>query len=131
MWADLIIFQFPIYWFNVPGKLKLYMDEVLNMVNFIRLQILMVKGGLMKKRSTSYPQLGMHQEEAFNNLTTFLMEKDVDDILISFHKTMEFCGLKEKKNTIFHNVVKILNLNLTNKQWKIIFKRIVNMDVKE
>ncbi len=26
LWADLIIFQFPIYWFNVPGKLKLYME---------------------------------------------------------------------------------------------------------
>ena len=27
LWADLIIFQFPIYWFNVPGKLKLYLTR--------------------------------------------------------------------------------------------------------
>ena len=30
----------------------------------------------------------------------------MDDILISFHKTMEFCGLKKRKTLSFHNVVK-------------------------
>ena len=45
-------------------------------------------------------------EEAFNNSTAFFNGKDVDDILISFHKTMEFCGLKKRKTLSFHNVVK-------------------------
>ena len=28
IWADDIIFQFPVYWFGVPWKLKKYIDEV-------------------------------------------------------------------------------------------------------
>jgi len=28
LWADLIFIQFPIYWFQVPGKLKQYLDDV-------------------------------------------------------------------------------------------------------
>ena len=63
LWADLIIFQFPIYWFNAP-------------------------------------------EEVFNNPAAFFDGKNVDDVLISFHKTMEFCGLKKRKTLSFHNVVK-------------------------
>lgn len=28
LWADVVIYQTPIYWFSVPGLLKTYMDEV-------------------------------------------------------------------------------------------------------
>lgn len=28
LWADIIIYQTPIYWFSVPGLCKTYMDEV-------------------------------------------------------------------------------------------------------
>lgn len=28
LWADIIIYQTPIYWFSVPGLFKTYMDEV-------------------------------------------------------------------------------------------------------
>ena len=45
-------------------------------------------------------------EEVFNNPAAFFDGKNVDDVLISFHKTMEFCGLKKRKTLSFHNVVK-------------------------
>ena len=96
LWADLIIFQFPIYWFNVPGKLKLYMDKVFEYC----------QGGLMKEKEYILSTTWNAPEEAFNNSTAFFNRKDVDDILISFHKTMEFCGLKKRKTLSFHNVVK-------------------------
>ncbi|MGQ7155828.1 NAD(P)H-dependent oxidoreductase, partial [Escherichia coli] len=28
LWADVVIYQTPIYWFSVPGLFKTYMDEV-------------------------------------------------------------------------------------------------------
>ena len=28
LWADTIIFQFPVYWFSVPSSLKKYFDDV-------------------------------------------------------------------------------------------------------
>lgn len=51
LWADLIIFQFPIYWFNVPGKLKLYFDEVFEYNQFYSFADKYGTGGLMKGKS--------------------------------------------------------------------------------
>lgn len=106
LWADLIIFQFPIYWFNVPGKLKLYMDEVFEYGQFYSFADTYGQGGLMKNKEYILSTTWNAPEEVFNNPAAFFDGKNVDDVLISFHKTMEFCGLNKRKTLSFHNVVK-------------------------
>ena len=98
--------QFPIYWFNVPGKLKLYMDEVFEYGQFYSFADTYGQGGLMKNKEYILSTTWNAPEEVFNNPAAFFDGKNVDDVLISFHKTMEFCGLKKRKTLSFHNVVK-------------------------
>lgn len=105
-WADIIIFQFPIYWFNVPGKLKLYMDEVFEYGQFYSFADQYGKGGLLKGKQYVLSTTWNAPEEAFGNPNEFFKGKTVDDILVPFHRTMEFCGLSHKKTLSFHNVVK-------------------------
>ncbi len=40
LWADVVIYQTPIYWFSVPGLFKTYMDEVYeSFFNFLIIHI--------------------------------------------------------------------------------------------
>ena len=75
------------------------MDKVFEYGQFYSFADIYGQGGLMKEKEYILSTTWNAPEEAFNNSTAFFNGKDVDDILISFHKTMEFCGLK--KNTIF------------------------------
>lgn len=82
------------------------MDEVFEYGQFYSFADTYGQGGLMKNKEYILSTTWNAPEEAFNNPTTFFDGKDVDDILISFHKIMEFCGLKKRKTLSFHNVVK-------------------------
>ncbi|MGT2846770.1 NAD(P)H-dependent oxidoreductase [Streptococcus massiliensis] len=108
-WADLIIFQFPIYWFNVPGKLKLYMDQVFEYGQFYTFADEYGSGGLLKDKSYILSTTWNAPEEVFNHPDKFFEGKSVDDLFIPFHKTMEFCGLNHQGTLSFHNVVKAPN----------------------
>ena len=75
MWADLIIFNFLFIGFNVPGKLKLYMDVSFEYGQFYSFADTYGQGGLMKNKEYILSTTWNAPEEAFINLTTFLMEK--------------------------------------------------------
>lgn len=106
LWADIIIFQFPVYWFNVPGKLKLYMDEVFEYNQFYSFSEKYGSGGLMKDKSYILSSTWNAPEESFSMMGEFFEGYSADEILISVHKTMEFCGFTKRKSLSFHNVVK-------------------------
>lgn len=74
LWADLIIFQFPIYWFNVPGKLKLYMDEVFEYGQFYSFADVYGQGG--------YSFIDV--EESFQDLKDYL-----DNLSVKFGFTYQ------------------------------------------
>ncbi len=111
-WADLIIFQFPIYWFNVPGKLKLYLDDVFEYGQFYSFADKYGKGGLMKGKEYIISSTWNAPEYTFNDNNEFFNGRNVDEILISFHKAMEFCGFTQRETLSFHNVVKEPNFEL-------------------
>ncbi|EJR82275.1 MULTISPECIES: NAD(P)H-dependent oxidoreductase [Bacillus] len=106
LWADLIIYQFPIYWFSVPGKLKLYMDEVFEYNQFYSFAEKYGAGGLMKGKSYILSTTWNAPKHAFKTEGEFFGNKDVDDVLLPIHKTMQFCGFTKRKSISFHNVVK-------------------------
>ncbi|HGZ4935190.1 NAD(P)H-dependent oxidoreductase [Enterococcus faecalis] len=106
LWADTVVFQFPIYWFDVPGKLKLYMDEIFEYNQFYSFADKYGTGGLMKNTSYMLSTTWNAPISEFNNDQGFFEGKNVDDVLLPFHKTMQFCGFTQKKSISFHNVVK-------------------------
>ena len=82
------------------------MDEVFEYGQFYSFADTYGQGGLMKNKEYILSTTWNAPEEVFNNPAAFFDGKNVDDVLISFHKTMEFCGLKKRKTLSFHNVVK-------------------------
>ncbi|MTT30478.1 flavodoxin family protein [Terrilactibacillus sp. BCM23-1] len=105
VWADTIIFQTPVYWFNVPGLLKTYIDEVYRSGIFFSGRGEYGRGGLFKDKHYMLSTTWNAPREAFQNETAFLGGKTVDDIFLGFHKTQEFVGMKKLETFTVHDVV--------------------------
>ncbi|MFD2617190.1 NAD(P)H-dependent oxidoreductase [Terrilactibacillus laevilacticus] len=105
VWADTIIFQTPVYWFNVPGLLKTYIDEVYKHGIFFSGPSEYGRGGLFKDKYYMLSTTWNAPVEAFQKETAFLGGNTVDDIFLGFHKTQEFVGLKKLETFTVHDVV--------------------------
>jgi len=105
-WADTVIIQFPVYWFSSPAKLKFYMDEVFEYEQFYSFADKYGTGGLLKDKKYMLSTTWNAPENIFNNKNEFFEGKSVDDILISTHKALQFCGLMPLPSFSVHNVVK-------------------------
>ena len=98
--ADLIIYQYPIYWFNVSAALKKYMDQVYTH-GYKKLyagdstshkpygQQGLLKGKYMLSVTFNAP------ESIFNPTDGLFANKNTDDVLYSMHKTQQYLGLKK------------------------------------
>ena len=75
LWADVVIYQTPIYWFSVPGLFKTYMDEVYEYGLFFKGADEYGTGGLLKRKSICSLQLGMHLKKHLEIRRSSLKEK--------------------------------------------------------
>lgn len=109
LWADLVIFQFPIYWFQVPGKLKQYFDDVFAFHEFYGSGPHYGDNGLMKDTKYFLSTTWNAPEYAFNDQKEFFEGKDIDDVLFPIHCAFKYCGFKpydeEIKSLAFLDVV--------------------------
>lgn len=110
LWADLVIIQFPIYWFQVPGKLKLYMDDVFGFYEFYGSGKRYGQNGLMNSTKYLLSTTWNAPKYAFNDEKEFFGGKDVDDVLFPMYCAFKYCGFKpfdENRRTLsFHDVIK-------------------------
>ncbi len=104
-WADLVITQTPVYWFNTPWIYKKYIDEVLTTA-LVQGKIVIDDGRTRSDLSKQYGTGGISQgkrfllsstwnapKEAFNDKDQILFEgKTVDDALINISAAYKFCG---------------------------------------
>lgn len=119
VWADVIIYHTPVWWFQLPYKLKEYIDEVFTAGH---------QNGIYKNdgrsRSTANPKLGygtgglLHgrrymlttswnaPNEAFTVAGEFFEQHNVDEILIGAHKMNQFIGLSKIEGFHFHEMEK-------------------------
>ncbi len=104
-WADIIIFQTPVYWFSVPALLKQYLEEVYQHGLFFKGSNDYGSGGLLINKKYMLSTTWNAPKEAFNNPMGFFKGLSVDDILISFHETQRFVGMKALPSFSCHNVV--------------------------
>lgn len=117
-WADMIIYNTPIWWFQVPNRLKKYIDEVFTAGH--QNGIYANDGRSRKKPAINYGTGGlMHGKKYMVNTTwnapetaftlpgEFFDQTSVDDgVLFGFHKMNQFAGLERVGGFHFHDLEK-------------------------
>ncbi len=108
--ADLIIFQFPVYWFSIPALMKKYIDEVYAYGVFFGMGEEDAKygfgNGLMNEKTYMFSITSNAPETAFNDKEQFFEGQSLDQFLFHMHKTNKFCGMNGLKSFAAYNVIK-------------------------
>ena len=117
-WADVIIYHTPIWWFQVPNRLKKYIDDVFTAghqngmyasdgrsrknpaVNY-------GTGGLMQGKKYMVTSSWNAPDTAFTLPGEFFDQTPVDDgVLFGFHKMNRFIGMERIAGFHFHDLEK-------------------------
>lgn len=120
LWADLIIWHTPIWWFQLPFKLKQYIDEVLHNEGHGTLykndgrtrtnpEMNFGTGGLLQDQKYMITTSWNAPEGAFTIDNEFMNRTSVDEgVLFGFHIAMKFIGLTNLEGFHFYDVIKRL-----------------------
>ncbi len=103
--ADIVIFHAPIFWISIPTKFKIYIDKVLGLGDTISENNLYGGAGCMKGKKYILSTTWNASKDQFNNKDGFFEDKSVDDVLISFHKLMQFYGFLKLPSITFYSVI--------------------------
>ncbi len=118
VWADVVIYHFPIWWFQVPHGLKQYIDVVFTEGHRKGMyrsdgrkmdnpNINYGTGGLLHGRKYMVTTSWNAPATAFTLPGEFFNETSVDDgILFGFHRMNAFLGMTPLKGIHFHDVEK-------------------------
>ncbi|WP_407483590.1 NAD(P)H-dependent oxidoreductase [Elizabethkingia meningoseptica] len=133
-WADVVVYHFPVWWFQVPNRLKFYIDEVFTAGH---------KNGIYESdgRSRSNPQINygtgglMHGKKyfvttswnapdtAFTMEGEFFQQKSVDEgVLFGFHRMNAFTGMELLGSFHLHDMEKNATIERIN-QYEIEYKK--------
>ncbi len=104
VWASVVIFQFPVYWFHMPWGMKKYIDEVFmdgrgkifNDDGRTRTDPTRKygSGGRMMRRKYMLSTTWNAPSEAFGDETQLFDGKGVDDVFFALHKAQQFVGFE-------------------------------------
>ena len=118
-WADIVITQTPVYWFNTPWMHKKYIDEVFTTA-LVQGRIVKDDGRTRSDVTKQYGSGGLSQGkkyllsatwnapiEAFDDIDQNLFEgKSDDDALINLSANYKFCGFEPLRGFHLHDVMK-------------------------
>lgn len=118
VWADVVIYHFPIWWMYLPFSLKEYFDKVLTAGH--RKGLYYSDGRKANNPERNYGTGGLMQGTRYLVTTTwnapktaftlpeeFFQGRSVDDgVLFPFHRMNAFCGLEPLPSKHFHDVEK-------------------------
>jgi len=117
-WADIIIYHTPIWWFQVPNRLKKYIDEVFTAGHNNGIyasdgrsrknpEINYGKGGLMHGKQYMVTSSWNAPDTAFTLEGESFDQTPVDNgILFGFHKMNQFTGMSRIPGFHFHDLEK-------------------------
>jgi len=118
VWADVVIYHTPIWWFQVPHALKQYIDLVFTEGHAKGIYhsdgrtsenpaINYGTGGMLHGRQYMLTSSWNAPREAFTLPNEFFNETSVDDgVLFGFHRMNAFTGMTPLKSLHFHDVEK-------------------------
>ena len=104
LWADIIVFQFPVFWFTAPALLHQYIQDIYEYGIFYTSSKEYGKGGLLKGKQYMFSTTWGASEEAFRGGLWTDCHKP-DDVLLPLHKTQEYIGLSALPTFACLNVV--------------------------
>lgn len=119
IWADIIILQGPVYWFDLPWIYKKYVDEVFT-AGMFQQSFLSDDGRTREDPSKQYGTGGKMQgkkymlsltwnapKEAFGDKNQILFQgKTVDEVFINNTTNYRFCGVEILPSFSCHDVMK-------------------------
>ena len=117
-WANLIVYNMPIWWFQVPNRLKKYIDEVFTAGHGNGIYksdgrshknpaINYGTGGLMHGKKYMVNTTWNAPDAAFTLPGEFFDETSVDDgVLFGFHRMNAFTGMDKIQGYHFHDLEK-------------------------
>ena len=117
-WADVVIYNTPIWWFQVPNLFKKYIDEVFTAGHQNGIynsdgrsrsnpDINYGTGGLMHGKKYMVNSTWNAPETAFTLPNEFFYQTSVDDgVLFGFHKMNAFTGMEKIQGFHFHDLEK-------------------------
>ncbi|MDT3424816.1 modulator of drug activity B [Paenibacillus forsythiae] len=106
LWADVVIYQTPIYWFSVPGLLKTYMDEVYEYGLFFKGADQYGRGGLLTGKKYMFSTTWNAPEQAFNDPAEFFKGESLEGAIAHLHRVQEFLGMEPLKSFACYDVIK-------------------------
>lgn len=129
-WADIILFQYPVYWMSVPWLSKKYIDEVFSAgqgtvtyANDGRTRSDASKrygsGGLMHGKQYMLSLTYNCPASEFSNKEGFFEGLSLDETHVAVHKTFQFCGASALATFSVHDIFKgDLNLETEKKRFQ-------------
>ncbi len=117
-WADIIVYHFPIWWFQVPNRLKFYIDEVFTAGHNngiykndgrsrVNPAINYGTGGMLGGRKYMVTTSWNAPQTAFTIEGEFFDQHSVDEgVLFGFHRMNAFTGMKLLGTFHFHDMEK-------------------------
>ncbi|WP_294964654.1 NAD(P)H-dependent oxidoreductase [Sulfurimonas sp.] len=117
VWADYILFQFPVYWMGVPWITKKYIDEVFSAgdhngiyINDGRTRSDATKrygsGGLLQGTKYMLSLTYNCPISEFSDKDGFFDGLSLDEANIATHKTFQFCGAEPLETYSVHDIFK-------------------------
>ncbi len=130
VWADYVIFQYPVYWMSMPWLAKKYFDEVLTQGKHYAsdgrsredASKTYGSGGLLKGKYMLSLTYNCPVSE-FDNEKGFFDGLSLDEAHIAVHKIFQFCGMTPLKSYAVHDIFKgDLNLDLELEKFEKVLK---------
>lgn len=105
--ADVIIYQYPVFWFMVPSALKKYMDDVFAYDAFFTAsEGPYGSGGLMQGKKVLFSTTWNAPNEAFNDKEAFFDGMTPSEAIFAMSKAHQYCGMTELEHFSSHNVMR-------------------------
>lgn len=142
VWADVIIYHTPIWWFQVPHGFKKYIDEVFTAGHNKGIyhsdgrksenpKINYGTGGMLHGRLYMLTTSWNAPETAFTLPGEFFNEHSVDEgPLFGFHRMNAFTGMQPLKSFHFHDVEKNANIERDMKKYRTHLNQVFQSDAK-
>ncbi len=116
LWADIVVYQFPIWWMAAPWIIKKYIDEVFTTGHTKLYQSdgrsssnpnhNYGSGGLLQGKKYMLSVTWNAPENAFVDSGEFFEGKGIDTVLMPMHKANQFLGMTSISTFMCNDVIK-------------------------